>query len=128
MSERKKLVARLDRIFSKYIRLRDADHAGYVNCWTCGKTKHYTKLDAGHFQTRAKYSTRWDKMNVKPQCKGCNMVNGGQQYMFGLNLDRAYGEGTAEEIVRRSNQTRKFSDEELKDMIRHYSQLVNKLL
>lgn len=110
------LVAKLDRYFSKYIRSKDADHAGFVECYTCGKRKQWREVDAGHFQTRAKYSTRWDEQNVKPQCKSCNMSNGGHQYLFAKHLDRQYGEGTADEVVMRGNQIRKFTDEELQSM------------
>jgi len=84
-------------------------------------------MDAGHFQTRVKYSTRWDEMNVKPQCKGCNLTNGGHQYLFGLYLNQLYGTGTAEEIVRRSNELRKFSTVELREMAALYQQKVIEL-
>ena len=77
-------------------------------------------MDAGHFQTRAKYSTRWDEMNVKPQCKHCNMTNGGHQYEFALQLDRDYGPGTAEQVLRRSNELRKFTSKELQEMTALY--------
>ncbi len=123
---RSKLIAKLDRAFSRYIRQKDADHAGYVDCYTCGKTKHWTEVDAGHFQTRAKYSTRWDEENVKPQCKHCNMRNGGHQYEFGLHLDREYGAGKADEVIRRSNDIRKFSNHELEVLAQHYTRLANK--
>lgn len=123
---RTKLIAKLDRAFSRYIRQKDADHAGYVDCYTCGKTKHWKEVDAGHFQTRAKYSTRWDEENVKPQCKHCNMRNGGHQYEFGLHLDREYGAGKADEVIRRSNDIRKFSNHELEVLAQHYTRLANK--
>jgi hypothetical protein len=66
---RKKLIARLDRVFSQWVRSKDADHRGYVQCFTCGVWKHWKTVDAGHFQSRAKFSTRWDERNVKCQCK-----------------------------------------------------------
>ena len=62
---RKKLIARLDKVFSQWVRRKDADHRGYVECWTCGKVLPWSRVDAGHFQSRAKFSTRWDEMNVK---------------------------------------------------------------
>ena len=66
---RKKLIARLDKVFSQWVRSKDADHRGFVQCFTCGVFKHWKTVDAGHFQSRAKFSTRWDEMNVKCQCK-----------------------------------------------------------
>ena len=55
------------------------------------------------------------------------MSNGGHQYEFGLHLDKEYGEGTADEVIRRSNQLRKFSNHELEEMASHYLQLANEL-
>ena len=124
---RSKVVATLDGWFSQWVRSKDADHAGRVACFTCGIVKPWKELDAGHFQTRVKYSTRWDEMNVKPQCKGCNMSNGGHQYLFGLYLDQLYGTGAAEEVVRRSNELRKFSTVELREMAALYQQKVIEL-
>lgn len=85
-------------------------------------------MDAGHFQTRAKYSIRWDPMNVKPQCKKCNIQNSGHQYQFGLNLDFHYGKGTADRLIRMGNETRKFSDQELEAMIKEYRRKINEFL
>ena len=124
---RSKLISSLDTVFSVYVRSKDADRAGRVECYTCGISKPWKEVDAGHFQTRAKYSTRWDEMNVKPQCKHCNMTNGGHQYQFALHLDQEYGPGTADEVVRRSNQMRKYSAVELKELIALYLQKVSEL-
>ena len=129
-SERMKAVDALDSIFSKYIRLRDSDKNGYCKCVTCPKTGFWTKdgMQAGHFQTRTKYSTRWDEKNVHAQCAGCNMVNGGQQYVHGIEIDKRYGEGTADNIVRLSNNTKKFSTFELREMVSHYKEEVLRMM
>ena len=124
---RKKLIQRLDKVFSQWIRQKDADHRGYVECWTCGKVLHWSRVDAGHFQSRAKFSTRWDELNVKPQCKGCNGFRSGEQFKFARKLDAVYGQGTAEEIERISNQTRKYSVEELEALVDVYNRRLRKL-
>jgi len=127
--KRKAIVASLDEWFSKYVRLSNADDNGMVNCFTCGVCQKWNdRIDAGHFQTRSKYSTRWDEMNVKPQCKRCNMTNGGQQYLFGQRLDEEYGKGTADQILFKSNQLAKFSTAELQEMIKDYKAKVKALL
>ena len=118
--KRSQAVKSLASWFSKYIRLRDADSSGYVRCITCGTRKYWKEVDAGHFQTRAKYSTRWDERNVNAQCKGCNMVNGGQQYVHGLAIDKKFGEGTADELVILSNQIVKLSTREILDLAEEY--------
>ena len=124
---RKKLIARLDRVFSQWVRSKDADHRGYVQCFTCGVWKHWKTVDAGHFQSRAKFSTRWDERNVKCQCKACNGFRSGEQYRFARNLDAEYGEGTALEIEVLSNTTRKYSVEELEALIDVYNRRLRKL-
>ena len=40
-STRSKLVAKADKVFSEYIRTRNADERGYVPCFTCGKVDHW---------------------------------------------------------------------------------------
>ena len=47
-SFKRKLTAKLDRVFSKYIRLRDTDENGYFTCPTCGKVKPFEKADCSH--------------------------------------------------------------------------------
>jgi hypothetical protein len=42
-------------------------------------------------------------------------MTGGQQYVFGKNLDAQYGEGTAEAILIESNKTKKWTVEELEE-------------
>jgi hypothetical protein len=127
MSERTKLVSKLDAIFSKYVRKRLVDANGFGVCFTCGKSKHWSEVDAGHFQSRMKMSTRWDERNVQFQCKGCNMTNGGQQYTFGIKLDEVYGEGTAQEILVKSQQILKFSISDLRELIELYKRKVDEL-
>lgn len=114
--KRSTIVQKLDKVFSQYIRLKDADHAGYVTCFTCGVTKHWKEVDAGHFQSRGKYATRWNEDNVKPQCKRCNGFRGGEQYQFALNL----GTDLADDLVVLSNQPARFSNIELLEMIKKY--------
>tara|TARA_R100001594_G_scaffold142473_2_gene189417 strand:- start:993 stop:1370 length:378 start_codon:yes stop_codon:yes gene_type:complete len=122
--KRSTLIKKLDKVFSQYIRLKDADHAGYVNCFTCGVSKNWREVDAGHFQSRGKYATRWNEDNVKPQCKRCNGFRGGEQYQFALNL----GTDLADELVYLSNQPARLTNEWLLEKIKHYQQEVKKLL
>ena len=125
---RKNLVKRLDTVFSLYIRLREADNE-MVKCFTCEKVSHYKKnMQCGHFQSRAKYSTRWDPNNCQVQCYGCNVMQQCRQYQFGLNLEQKYGKGTAEKLLIKSQKTVKYSNEDLQEMILYYNNLVNQLI
>lgn len=129
-TDRAKAVERLDSIFSKFVRLRDSDSHGFSTCVTCCKVAFWTRegIQCGHFQTRGKYITRWHERNAHAQCAGCNMVNGGQQYKHGLEIDKRYGEGAAEEILILSNQTQKFSTFELVDMYNDFKERVEQMI
>jgi|TARA_R100001509_G_scaffold139908_1_gene94533 hypothetical protein len=54
-------------------------------------------------------------------------MTGGQQYVFGKNLDAQYGEGTAEAILIESNKTKKWTVEELEEKCRYYRRKVNEI-
>lgn len=121
---RKSLIEKLDKVFSIYIRTRYA--VGEIaECYTCGKKDHYKKLQAGHFASRRHYSTRWNEYNVQVQCYGCNIANQGMQFQFGKNLCLQYGDNFAEDLMIESKQIRKFTDEEILDMINHYSSITS---
>lgn len=77
--------------------------------------------------SRACMSTRWDETNVQFQCKRCNGFRSGEQFLFARELDRIYGEGTAETLLYNSKYTRKFSREELETMFHHYKRKVDEL-
>tara|TARA_Y100000401_G_C8245839_1_gene185499 strand:+ start:229 stop:633 length:405 start_codon:yes stop_codon:yes gene_type:complete len=124
---RQKLIKQLDSIFSKFVRMRDADDSGMATCISCGAVKKWREGDAGHFISRGKMSTRYDEQNVHFQCKKCNIFRNGEQYLYSLALDRKYGEGTAERIYLESNKTKKTSIGELRRMIKHYTRKVDEI-
>ena len=122
---RSKLVKKLDNIFSQYIRLSNSKN-GNCTCVTCGKVGDWKNggMQAGHFQSRKHYSTRWDERNVKPQCVGCNMFKAGEQYKFSLYL----GGKLSEELLQKSRETVKFADVDLIEMADYYSNKLKLLL
>lgn len=117
------LKKKLDKIFSQYIRKKDADINGNVNCYTCGVTKKWEKdgMQAGHFMSRKHTITRWDEQNVKPQCYSCNCHYYGKQYQFALNLNKEYGNGTSEALLLKSRQTQKNTISDLQELIDLYT-------
>ena len=123
---RSKLIKKLDKIFSLYIRQRYAKNE-IAECFTCGKKDHYKKLQCGHFQSRKYYSTRWDETNCQVQCAGCNVFKYGEQFVFGVNLNKKFGEGTAELLYYKSKQLTKYSTPDLEDLINKYNMLINDL-
>ena len=123
-----KLKKELDTIFSLYIRLRDATDEGVVQCFTCSRISHYKSgMQCGHFQSRRHHSTRWNELNCQVQCVKCNLYEQGEQFRFGIGLDRKYGEGTADELEFLSRTIMKVSRIDYEEKISYYKNLVENL-
>lgn len=126
-STRKRLIDKLDKIFSQYIRLRESKNHN-SECFTCGKVDHWKKLQNGHFMSRKHLSTRWDETNCQVQCAGCNVFRYGEQYKFSVGLNNKYGDGTADAMLQKSRETLKIDNTELEAKIKYYQDLVERLL
>lgn len=111
-----------DAWFSKYIRIRDANHNGLCKCITCDTVKHWKEMDAGHFQSRRYMATRYEEKNCHAQCQRCNQYGAGEQYKHGLELDALYGPGTADFITKLSRSLQKMNKNELMELARYYQQ------
>ena len=126
MKGKKKVVSmkglrdKLDRVFSRYIRLRDADENGTVACVTCGKLAHWKEVHAGHFIKRQHMSVRWDERNVAAQCVRCNLHMGGQQDVFSKVILDAHGADVLSELLCMKGEVRKWTRQELADLIAKY--------
>jgi len=123
-----KLKKELDKWFSLYIRLRDANEYGMVQCFTCGIVSGYKDgMQNGHFQSRKHMATRFHEDNCQVQCIKCNMYSQGEQFKFGLALDFKYGEGTAKELEFLAKTIMKFSRADYECEISYYKNLVENL-
>ncbi len=120
---RSKLIKKLDKIFSIYIRTRYAKN-NIAQCFTCGKKDDYKRLQCGHFQSRRFYSTRWNELNCQVQCAGCNVFKYGEQFIFSKNLDIKYGIGTAENLYIEAHKIVKYSTSDIQDLITNYEMLI----
>lgn len=98
-----KLKKELDSIFSRYIRHKHAKD-GMVKCYTCSVVKPVKEMQNGHWIPRNILSTRFDEMNCRPQCVGCNMFNKGRPDVFALKLLEEYGEEKLRELQKRRNE------------------------
>lgn len=116
-TERQKLVHKLDDAFSEYIRLRDADSDGIVTCITCEDKHHWAEVDCGHFVPRINMATRWELKNCNGQCRLCNSTTDGKYHEHADAIDRKYGPGTADKLVKQGREERHFAEHELQGMI-----------
>ena len=113
---------KLWKVFSEYIRRKDADAEGMIECYTCYTTRHYKQMHAGHFVSRNAKAVKFDEQNVKPQCPTCNTFNEGMSWAFGTRLDDEYGEGTAENLEAQRFSIVKRTPAELEEMYEEYKQ------
>lgn len=122
-----KLKKELDKWFSLYVRLKDSDDYGMVNCYTSGRSYYYKQIHAGHFISRRHLATRWCDQNVKPQSAADNLFGQGEQFKFGNQLDSEYGIGTAKELQIKARQSCKISRSEYEEKISYYKEIVKNL-
>lgn len=118
-----------DKYFSLATRYRFAELVGgeYVaQCFTCTikEWKPIKVLQCGHFMSRAHNSTRYSEENTAPQCYGCNVMQQGRQYAFGLEIDGLYGEGTAQRLYKEAKTPLQFKREDLEEIIRESKEQV----
>lgn len=118
----------LDRIFSKFIRLRDTDESGTGKCISCGKFISYHNSHNGHYVNRKHMSLRFDEKNTNMQCVECNSFDEGNVLGYTQGLIRKYGEGIIQELIIKKNQISKYSKFEYKVLQAHYRNECKKLL
>lgn len=120
-------VKRLDDVFSQYIRLRNADFAGYATCVTCGVSKPWKEQQCGHYESRGKYGTRWDEKNCNVQCYRCNVALKGNYPAYARYLIRKYGATILDELEMKASKSPMYSIGELQLLIDEYTKRVNDL-
>ena len=121
------LVKKLDRVFSLYIRLRDAMPSGYVRCISCGKIKSFEDVDCGHFHSRVHMATRYDESNCHAECRYCNRFSADHLIGYEKNLVRKIGQNGVNLLNVKAHSTKHYLDSELECMIEHYTIEVKKL-
>jgi hypothetical protein len=110
-SERKKLVDKLDKAVSAYVRSRDKA------CVTCGSTE---RLGCGHIFSRVAHSTRWDiseQGNCWCQCWGCNYRHEFDPYPYFTWYEKKFGKEALEELHQKFKTPHKYKDFELQEML-----------
>lgn len=128
MKKKTNLKAKLDKVFSEYIRLKNANDIGFCRCVTCGKYYHWSKIQNGHYMSRRYMSTRYSEMNCHPQCMPCNVMQHGNIPQYRMWLVKEYGEENVRQLEATALAlTVKFSDWEYKNLIDYYTKLVKAL-
>ena len=126
-SERAKIEGKLDKEFSRFVRMRFADENGYVTCCTCNRFMHWKEGDCGHFMSRRHKFIRWNDWNALFQCKSCNSYRSGEQYKMAKSIDSRFGIGTAQLMDRMRHQTKKWTIGELREKLEYFKEKANRL-
>jgi len=113
-------IKKLDKVFSEYIRRRDADEYGRVKCCTCPNTFHWSEMDAGHFVRRGNLSVRFHEMNCHAQCKECNQFKYGMEAEHYVYIANRYNEGTPLHLIQLGRSGVKFMQFEIDEMTEKY--------
>ena len=121
------LIDRLDTIFSKYIRLRDAMPSGVFRCISCGKIKPISQADCGHFHSRIHMSTRFSEDNCNAECRMCNRFSADHLIGYRENLIKKIGEQRFLLLEVRAKQTHKYAHFEIEQLIKYYRARVEML-
>lgn len=110
------------QVFNKYIRLRDKNN----NCISCNQKPK--KINAGHFyNSNNHWSVRFDERNVHLQCEHCNTYLSGNLIQYRENLIKKIGIDEFEDLSSKANETRKFTIEELKEIIDTYKKKIKNI-
>jgi len=110
------------QVFNKYIRLRDAGN----NCISCNKKP--LKENAGHFyNANNHWSVRFNEANVHLQCEHCNTYLSGNLLNYRENLLKKIGITEFELLSVKAMKTRKFTKDELKEIIATYKKKIKEM-
>lgn len=123
----KALVLKLDRLFSQYIRLKDADKDGNVRCFVTEQLMPWTKIQCGHYIPRSHMATRWMEANCFPQSPSSNRYHEENTEPFRQALIRYEGESLVSYLEDMAKRIVKHSEADLKEMIAFYSEKVKQL-
>jgi hypothetical protein len=109
-------------IFNKYVRLRDSG----LNCISCDKPPK--KKNAGHYFSSGGHSNvRFDEDNVHLQCEACNTFLSGNLLNYQIGIQKRIGAQKLLELQERAHVTKKWTIDELKEIIETYKAKVKKL-
>jgi len=126
----KELEKTLDKVFSEYIRLRDADSNGFVWCVTCGSAHYWSdghQINCGHYIPRSRKATRFDERNCHGQCVKCNMYKSGEWDIYEQRMIDMYGKDVVDELKQKARIGGSFDGYQMRQMIIEYREKVKKL-
>ena len=126
-NDRSSLETHLDIVFSLYVRLRDAMDGGRCRCISCGRIFPFAQIQCGHYHSRHNRSVRWDGRNCNAECFSCNCNDPDHLAGYKDHLVAKIGKQQFDELNVVAHQSRKWSGDELRQMLRYYTAEVRRL-
>ena len=110
-------------IFNKYINLRDKG----LPCVSCGKPIK-GRVNASHFwNANNHHNVRFDEDNVHSSCITCNQFLSGNLLEYRIRLCSKIGQKRFDELEAKRHVTKKWTAEELQQLIKEYKTKVRQL-
>jgi hypothetical protein len=107
------------KVFNKYIRERDKG----LNCISCNKPP--LKKNCGHYYSQGGHSNvRFDEDNCHLQCEHCNTYLSGNLLNYQIGIEKRIGAEKLIELQGRAHLEKKWSVDELKEIIKTYKQKI----
>lgn len=121
-SDLSKAIAKLDKVFSLYIRLRDSKPFKYkaFRCISCGKIKPFNHADCGHYYSRTHMATRFDEDNCHAECSYCNRFKADHLIGYQDNLIKKIGTESFNLLTLKAHSTFTWSVFEIEELIKYY--------
>jgi len=130
-SPKVRLKKRAWELCSKYIRLRDADEFGIIDCITCSKRVHWKEAQASHLVGGRSNSILFDERGLYASCMPCNIFLHGNILSYVKFMQKQHGHKKANQItddlIRLSKQAKQFSLNDLQELIESYKMRILEL-
>lgn len=120
------LIEEADILFSRWLRLSNADKEGNVTCYTCDNKLHWKQAQCGHYISRSCIYLRHDVRNCRIQDEACNVHKRGNLLVFANRLEREKP-GITEILYEESKLIYHTTREEMRGIIATYSGLLKEI-
>jgi hypothetical protein len=115
------------KLFSEWVRRKDADEGGSERCYTCSRPFHWKELQCGHAIGGRHNAVLLDADICRPQCVHCNVFSRGNYPIFTAKLIREHGLEWFEEKLAGSRQVKKYTRIDLEALIESYKTKIQEL-
>lgn len=126
-TEKQKAKEKAWKYCSIYNRMKDADWRGYVSCVTCGATKHWKEMQAGHFIPGRTNGILFEDNGIHAQDYRCNIALGSNPRKYDAYMKKRYGQKEINRLDKLSETSVQYTTEDYLRIAEEYKDKINKL-